>query len=103
MNDKNEFKYDRMPDAYPTGGYKCLLSEEAIQRQSGAIWDMLKQFGLVAIAGFGGGGDKDLIGISLPVRIFEPRSYLQRIADGWWSAPIYLTKASEEIEKKKII
>lgn len=101
MDEKGEFKFERMPDAYSTGGYKCTLSEETVQRQSGAVWDMLKQFGFLALSslGGGGGGDKDLIGISLPVRIFEPRSYLDRVVDGFWSAPIYLTKAAEESQK----
>jgi len=97
--EQGEFRFERMPEAYPTGGYKCTLSEETIQRQSGAVWDMLKQFGFLALSSFGGGGgDKDLIGISLPVRIFEPRSYLQRVVDGFWSAPIYLKTATDEVQ-----
>jgi len=37
---------------------------------------------------------KGVVGISLPVRIFEPRSTLERIIDWWSFAPTYLTKAA---------
>jgi len=104
--ENNEFKFDRMPEAYPAGGYKCMLSEEALKRQSGAIWDMIKQVFGASISGFIGGGDKDLIGISLPVRIFEPRSYLERITDSWCYATELLYKAALEkdpVERLKLI
>ncbi len=32
--------------------------------------------------------------VSLPVRIFEPRSLIERICDNWSYAPTYLTKVS---------
>ena len=38
---------------------------------------------------------KNVVGISLPVRIFEPRSILERITDWWCTGPEYLTKASK--------
>ena len=36
---------------------------------------------------------KDIIGLSLPVRIFEPRSVIERITDWWAFLPIYLPRA----------
>ena len=39
---------------------------------------------------------KAIVGVSLPVRIFEPRSTLERMVDWWCTAPIYLTNAARE-------
>jgi hypothetical protein len=38
---------------------------------------------------------KTVVGVSLPVRIFEPRSTLERMVDFWSTAPVYLTRAAE--------
>jgi len=37
---------------------------------------------------------KNIVGISLPVVIFEPRSTLERITDNWAFLPIYIRMAS---------
>lgn len=34
---------------------------------------------------------RDIVGISLPVRIFEARSLVERVADWWSYIPIYIT------------
>ena len=47
---------------------------------------------------------KNIVGVSLPVRIFEPRSTLERMLDAWCTAPLYLTKAArcnDPIERMK--
>jgi len=47
---------------------------------------------------------KSIINISLPVRIFEARSFLERITDTWCYAPLFLRRASlacEPIERLK--
>ena len=36
-----------------------------------------------------------IVGVSLPCRIFEPRSMIERILDWWSYAPIFLKKAAE--------
>jgi hypothetical protein len=97
MQDK---EFERMPKAAPAGGYKYTGTEEELAAQRGVVWDLVKSFGKNLV------GSKDLIGISLPVRLFEPRSYLERLADGWWSAPIYLTRAAkttDPIERFKLV
>ena len=38
---------------------------------------------------------KDIIGISLPVRIFEPRSMAERITDWYGYAPLFLKEAGQ--------
>lgn len=48
---------------------------------------------------------QSIIGISLPVRIFEPRSLLERICDWYGFAPIFLKKASlinDKLERFKL-
>jgi hypothetical protein len=41
-------------------------------------------------------GGRNVVAISLPVRIFEPRSTLERICDTWGLVPIYFAKAAQE-------
>jgi hypothetical protein len=89
-----------MHKAAPNGGYICTLSEEDLASQRGVIWDLVKSFGKNIVAA------KELTSISMPVRLFEPRSYLERLSDGWWSAPMYLNKAahtSDPVERLKLV
>jgi len=37
---------------------------------------------------------KNIISVSLPVRIFEPRSTIERISDWWSFLPIYIRMAA---------
>jgi hypothetical protein len=49
---------------------------------------------------------KNIVGVSLPVRIFEPRSMLTRITDLWSGGPYYFNKAASctnPIERMKLI
>ena len=41
---------------------------------------------------------KGVVGISLPVRIFEPRSLLDRITDWWSLFPHYLNQAAKSYD-----
>lgn len=70
-----------------TGGLKCLNKQE-LNSQSGIISELIKKAGKQLMEG------KHIVGISLPVRIFEPRSTLERMVDWWCTAPIYLTNAA---------
>ena len=40
---------------------------------------------------------KGIVAISLPVRLFEKRSTVERICDLWCTGPIYLKKAGTEL------
>ncbi len=51
--------------------------------------ELLKKAGKQLIEG------KHVVGVSLPVRIFEPRSTLDRMVDWWGTAPLYLTNAAK--------
>lgn len=49
---------------------------------------------------------QSVIGISLPIRIFEPRSLLERICDWYGFAPIYLKRAgqtNDKVERLKLV
>jgi len=44
--------------------------------------------------------------ISLPIKIFEPRSSIQRICDLWTFAPVFLKKAAQtddHLERLKLV
>lgn len=70
----------------------CCKDEEVVKRQSGIFTEMAKQL----TKGLLGSGT---ISISLPIRIFEPRSMLERYTDWWCNAPIYLKKAGRTKDK----
>src|SRR3990167_2655304 len=87
--DEVERQFDRMEAAAPEGGYKY-PNQELLDELRGIVWDVMKQIGRNIMQG------KNLTSVSLPVFVCEPRSYLQRICDGWIYAPIFLQRASEE-------
>ena len=70
-----------------TEGIVC-INEDIVKKQSGVFTDLAKQ---VAKGIFKSGP----LTLSLPVRIFEPRSMLERYTDWWVFAPILLKKAGE--------
>ena len=62
--------------------------------------DLLKEAGTKLMNG------KSLVGVSLPVRIFEPRTMLDRCLDGFHTYPYYMNKAadtSDTIERLKLL
>ena len=75
--------YRRVPD----GGLECFNKEE-LKCQEGIVFDLMKKAGKTLMEG------KNVVGISLPVRIFEPRSPIERVSDWWAFGPIYLTRAA---------
>ncbi|KAL3657352.1 hypothetical protein V7S43_017671 [Phytophthora oleae] len=74
---------------------------EALKKQQGVFKEVMVQVGSQLLSG------KLAVRISLPIRIFEPRSLLERVANGWNYAPTVLKKAalsgSEPIERIKFV
>lgn len=70
------------------GGIECFNHDE-LKTQEGLILELMKTVGKILIEG------KNIISLSLPVRIFEPRSTLERICDSWAFAPVYLRRAAD--------
>lgn len=71
----------------PRGGIKCINKQE-LDSQKGIILELIAKAGKQLMEG------KNVVGVSLPVRIFEPRSTLERMVDWWCTAPKYLMAAS---------
>jgi hypothetical protein len=71
----------------PFGGLVC-TDEEAMERQKGVLVDVVKQLAVTLLKGL------TIAHISLPIKIFEPRSSIQRIVDLWSFAPKYLQQAA---------
>ena len=69
-----------------TGELKC-VDKEVLDKQKGIVGEMIKKIMQSIAEGRG------IVGVSLPVRIFEPRSLLERIVDWWVFAPNFLNKA----------
>ncbi|KAJ0398044.1 hypothetical protein ATCC90586_005243 [Pythium insidiosum] len=75
----------------PTGGLK-LVDKEVAKKQSGVLKDVIKSAGAKMLEG------KGTVSLSLPVRIFEPRTNLERLVDLFLYAPTYLNAAAEQID-----
>lgn len=69
-----------------SGELKC-TDKEALDKQKGLVGEMIRKIMQSIAEGRG------IVGVSLPVRIFEPRSLLERIVDWWLFAPQYLSQA----------
>lgn len=82
-----------------TGGLK-LTDKDMIKKQKGVLSEVLRNFGASILEG------KSAVSLSLPVRIFEPRSMLERLLDTWLYAPIFLSKAAvatDPVERFKLV
>nr|CCA23572.1 conserved hypothetical protein [Albugo laibachii Nc14] len=75
----------------PTGVLK-LIDKQVARKQSGVLKDVIKSAGAKILEG------KSAVSLSLPVRIFEPRTNLERIIDLFLYAPTLLKRASEQAD-----
>ncbi|EQC37586.1 hypothetical protein SDRG_05182 [Saprolegnia diclina VS20] len=63
-----------------------------LKKQQGVVKDVMVQLGAQLLSG------KLAVRLSLPIRVFEPRSLLERVAEAWSYAPTYLTKAATTMD-----
>ena len=70
-----------------TGEFK-LVDEDKLRRYKGLISEMIKKITASVAEGRG------MVGVSLPVRIFEPRSTIERITDLWGYLNNYVSKCT---------
>lgn len=63
------------------------VDKKMLEKSKGIVSYVLKEIAKCIFTGRG------VVGISLPVRIFEPRSALERVLDGFSFAPTYFKKA----------
>ncbi|CDW82058.1 oxysterol binding family protein [Stylonychia lemnae] len=82
---------DRFPGYFrlETGALWCHNQDE-LSSQSGIFMEILQTAGKKLMEGRG------IVAVSLPVRIFEKRSTVERICDLWCTGPIFLKKAALE-------
>ena len=64
-----------------------VTNKELLKKQKQVLGFLIKQFGSAIMSG------KSIMTISLPVSVFEPRSLLERLADTFVYAPVFLEKA----------
>ncbi|CDW89898.1 UNKNOWN [Stylonychia lemnae] len=79
-------------------GLKC-VDEKILEKQKGVVKSVISQAASNVWSG------QSVIAISLPVRIFEPRSLLERITDWYGFAPIFLKQAGrteDHLERMKL-
>lgn len=76
-------------ERHSSGGLR-FTNERIMAFQRAVVWEFIQTTGW----NFLSGKATNLVSVSLPVKIFEPRSFLQRLVDGWWHAPDLLTKAA---------
>ena len=96
-------KHRSFEERYPgykrikSGGVECQNQEE-LKCQEGIVMELVRTAGKTLMEG------KNVVGVSLPVRIFEPRSTIERICDLWSFGPIYLSRAAsinDPVERMK--
>ncbi|GLE01296.1 hypothetical protein PINS_up010126 [Pythium insidiosum] len=73
----------------PSGGLK-LTDKEVAKKQAGVLKDVLKSASSSLLEG------KGVVGLSLPVRIFEPRTNLERLVDLFLYGPTFLNVAASQ-------
>ena len=64
------------------------------------LTDVLKQLAITLLKGL------TLAHISLPIKIFEPRSAIQRLVDMWSFEPLFLNRAAQikdQLERFKYV
>ncbi|KAF0686938.1 Aste57867_21286 [Aphanomyces stellatus] len=72
--------------------------KELLKKQQGVVKDIMLQLGAQLLSG------KLAVRLSLPIRLFEPRSLLDRLPDAWAYAPTLLAKAAhatDAVERMK--
>lgn len=72
----------------PDGALEC-TDQEALDKQKGVLSTVAKQLAINLLKGL------SISHISMPIKIFEPRSSIQRIVDFWSQAPNFLSLAAE--------
>ncbi|RHZ42958.1 hypothetical protein DYB26_009230, partial [Aphanomyces astaci] len=80
--------YFRMVVQVPSGGVK-LTDKDIAKKQNGVLMEVIKNMGTKLLDG------KSAVSLSLPVRIFEPRTMLDRLVDLYLYAPNYLSAAND--------
>ena len=81
----------------PPEGGMVLVDPRVVENQRGVIVDVVKAVAACMVKG------KGVVGLSLPIRLFEPRSTIERMLDRWAFAPVFLpgVERSGNVERFK--
>ena len=85
---------------FPENGGLVCTDQEMLDKQKGVLGHVVKQLAVNLMKGL------SISHISLPIKIFEPRSSIQRICDLWTFAPTYLKQAAQtddHLERLKLV
>ncbi|KAJ6230325.1 oxysterol-binding protein [Anaeramoeba flamelloides] len=92
--------WDRVHYAHQNGGW-LYRNHDMIKKQRKIVFEIIKN-----IAGNIFKSERDLCSITMPVGIFEPRSYLHRLVDIFQFCPIFFKVAAQEkdpLERLKLV
>jgi len=92
-------KVFRQNQRHTNGGWK-FIDEPELKKQRGVCWELVKSVGNSIIEG------KELTNTCLPISLFEPRSFLEKLSDTWGYAPNYLSLAAatkDPLERFKLV
>ncbi|KAF2074806.1 hypothetical protein CYY_003909, partial [Polysphondylium violaceum] len=92
-------KVFRQNTRHSNGGWK-FIDEPELKKQRGVCWELVKSVGNSIIEG------KELTNTTLPISLFEPRSFLEKLSDTWGYSPIYLNQAAnckDPLERFKLV
>ena len=78
------------PDAHEDGGL-AMNNRTLLEQQRAAIFELVRDMGKQLLM-----GKVNLVNMSMPVKMFEPRSYLQKLADVWVYSRMLSTAAAQE-------
>ncbi len=73
------------------GAYEC-VDKNILDKQKGLVGEVIRQVLKCFFTG------QPISGISLPVRVFEPRSQLERMLDTFGFAPTFITRAANTVD-----
>ena len=76
------------------GGLVC-VDKQVLGKQSGVIMEVIADVTACLLKG------KGIVGLSLPIRLFEPRSTLERLLDRWAFMPVFMnrTESLNDLER----
>ena len=77
-------------DAHEEGGL-AMNNRALLEQQRGAIFELVRDMGKQLLT-----GNINLVNMSMPVKMFEPRSYLQKLSDVWVHSRILLKAATRD-------
>lgn len=81
-------------------GQLKMTDEQEVANQRGVVWTILKEVGNSILDG------RDLSTLTLPIDLFEPCSFLEKMCVSWAFAPTYLTAAArttDPLERFKLV